>query len=134
MLNLLISILGDTFGRFEENSEENNYKEMIETIHECEVFLFWKQNSKDKGYFAVCDSPSTDDDGKEASAKIESIEKNVKTLTDLTKEIAARDNSVLTKLNEHLDARDKASEKKIQTQFSTLEHQLEEIKSILSNR
>ena len=55
MLNLLISILGDTFDSFQLYSDEMDNLEMAELIHETESIMFWKQNSPAaKKFIQVC--------------------------------------------------------------------------------
>ena len=55
MLNLLISILGDTFDSFQLNFDEVDNFEMAELINETESIMFWKQNVPAvKKYIQVC--------------------------------------------------------------------------------
>ena len=56
MLNLLISILGDTFSRFLVEAKQIDYKVMIETVYEVEVLLFWRKGTNSVKFFASCDN------------------------------------------------------------------------------
>ncbi|CAG9332243.1 unnamed protein product [Blepharisma stoltei] len=54
MLNLLISIMWDTFERVQEFSEIADQKEVAEIIVELETLIIWKRNSSTKRYFQMC--------------------------------------------------------------------------------
>ena len=55
MLNLLISILGDSFDRFQVSAAEIDYMEMVDVIKEIETLMIWKRHRTDKGYLVVLD-------------------------------------------------------------------------------
>ena len=57
MLNLLISILGDSYDKFQLESNKLDYKERIGTVYECEVLFFWRARIEESKIFAVCDYP-----------------------------------------------------------------------------
>ena len=58
MLNLLISILGDSYDKFQLESNKLDYKERIGAVYECEVLLFWRARTEEAHHFAVCDFPT----------------------------------------------------------------------------
>lgn len=61
MLNLLISILSDTYARIKENQTIADYKELASMILEVEMMLFWKKSMNEKEYIHVCrDENSTE--------------------------------------------------------------------------
>ena len=51
MLNLLISIMGDTYDRVQEGIEIADGLELTSMIVECEQLLFWKRNVVKPTYF-----------------------------------------------------------------------------------
>ena len=53
MLNLLISILGDSFDRFQINALEIDFMEMAKTLVEFETMMVWRRKSLDTGKFLV---------------------------------------------------------------------------------
>ena len=53
MLNLLISILGDSFDRFQINASEIDFMEMAKTLVEFETMMVWRRNYLDSGKFLV---------------------------------------------------------------------------------
>lgn len=55
MINLLISILGDTYGTASENESVNDARELIKLIFEAELLMFWRRNAIDRKYIHVCD-------------------------------------------------------------------------------
>lgn len=79
MLNLLISILGDTFGRFLVEAKQIDYKVMIETVYEVEVLLFWRKNQTSVKYLACCDKivPDGEEAETEWQKKLGSLEESL---------------------------------------------------------
>jgi hypothetical protein len=55
MLNLLISILGDTFDAFQLNASQMDFFEMAELVHEVESLMFWKRGEKSKRFLHLCE-------------------------------------------------------------------------------
>lgn len=54
ILNLLISILGDTYDRVQNGSTIADMKEILEMIIEVEQLHFWRKGLKGKAYFQMC--------------------------------------------------------------------------------
>jgi WD40 repeat protein len=54
ILNLLISILGDTYDRVQNGSTIADMKEILEMIIEVEQLFFWRKDLKGKAYFQIC--------------------------------------------------------------------------------
>ena len=55
MLNLLISIMGDTYAKVQESNDIANYQELTEMIIEIEKLMFWKKRLAHKHYLQQCD-------------------------------------------------------------------------------
>jgi WD40 repeat protein len=55
MLNLLISIMGDTYGKVQETNDIANYQELTGMVIEIEKLMFWKKNQTQKYYMQLCD-------------------------------------------------------------------------------
>jgi WD40 repeat protein len=55
MLNLLISIMGDTYAKVQESNDIANYQELTEMIIEIEKLMFWKKQLTHKHYLQQCD-------------------------------------------------------------------------------
>ena len=54
MLNLLISIMGDTYSRVKEEQEIADMKELAGMVIEGEYILFCKRNRGRKNYIQIC--------------------------------------------------------------------------------
>lgn len=54
MMNLLISIVGDTHDRVQESLEIADNKELAEMILEVETLFFWKRDTQDDTYLQIC--------------------------------------------------------------------------------
>jgi len=55
MLNLLISIMGDTYAKVQESNDIANYQELTEMIIEIEKLMFWKKRITNKHFLQQCD-------------------------------------------------------------------------------
>jgi WD40 repeat protein len=67
MLNLLISIMGDTYSKVKESNDIANFMELTEMIIEIEKLMFWKKDQNEKHYLHQCDFLTSN---KESSEKI----------------------------------------------------------------
>ena len=65
MLNLLISIMGDTYGVVQESSIIANFQELTEMIIEIEKLMFWKKRLNHKHFLQQCDFVTHDEGGSE---------------------------------------------------------------------
>jgi hypothetical protein len=112
MLNLLISIIGDTYDRVQMQSAETSNKIKISMIHEIEKMFFWKRNSGSEKYMIICDkieAESTDWEGKVKTIvqEINLIEKSqtdyFRTLISKVSEHKSESTSSIKSLEEKLD-------------------------------
>ena len=55
MLNMLISIMGDTYSNVQQSNDIANYQELTEMIIEIEKLMFWKKKINHKHYLQKCD-------------------------------------------------------------------------------
>jgi hypothetical protein len=116
MLNLLISILGDTFSRFLDEAKLIDYKVMIETVYEVEVLLFWRKSASSVKFFASCDNlEATDEDIQTAwQARLEVVEGKLEsTKEELNRSIQGLKDHLNQKFEEignKLDNRDEVAE------------------------
>ena len=81
MLNLLISLFGDTFDRVQMECAETSNRIRINMILEIENMLFWKRNRGSEKYMVVCDRVEAESGDWEGKVKaivkeITVIEKN----------------------------------------------------------
>ena len=98
MLNLLISILGDSFDRFQVSVEEIDLMEMAKTLLEFETILFWRRWKIDKGKYLI--------------GMLEDRKKN-KLQGKVTKEEFNRMNEMVIDLRYSMDKRFEDCQKKI---------------------
>ncbi|CAG9323437.1 unnamed protein product [Blepharisma stoltei] len=78
MLNLLISIMGDTFGKVQENAEIADRKELLGMISEIETLMFWKKKCTERSYFQVLTGEESEETEKNISTRVTVIKKNIK--------------------------------------------------------
>ncbi|OMJ82030.1 hypothetical protein SteCoe_17417 [Stentor coeruleus] len=55
MMNLLISILGTTYGRVNDDAQVEDLKQLTEMIIEAESFYFYRRNEKKKTIMQICE-------------------------------------------------------------------------------
>ena len=57
LLNLLISIMGNTFSRVDDSREVSNYKELASMVLEAEQLMYWKKRDS-SSYLQSCSEPA----------------------------------------------------------------------------
>lgn len=62
MLNLLISIIGDTYNRVQSSSAIADMRELCEMILEIEHLAFWRRNTTLQKYLQVCSSKDIEEE------------------------------------------------------------------------
>ena len=75
MMNLLISLLGDTYSRVQESAEIEDLKQLIEIILEVENLFIWNKSKSGKQYIQICDTFRFPDTGDILVKKITKIKK-----------------------------------------------------------
>lgn len=88
MLNLLISIMGDTYSKVQESNDIANFQELTEMIIEIEKLMFWKKDKVGKHYLQICDFVSgTDASSDKIIEKIKTMRIQVSGIEDTVKYI-----------------------------------------------
>lgn len=113
MLNLLISILGNSFDQFQVEAVEVDYHEKLELIIEVQCICLCFRNNKDKGYIQICEPVLKDERQKKANraeeiefrdqmtAKVNRIEKSVGQLEKSNKMLNDKIDRLIDKLAKH---------------------------------
>lgn len=88
MLNLLISILSDTYGRVKENQIVADSQELASMIIEVEMMMFWRVKGTEKHFLHVCrDENSVDStDDRLISTKFRTMSEKCKTYNHIIQE------------------------------------------------
>jgi WD40 repeat protein len=73
MLNLLISILGDSFDKFRTESIELDCMEMTELVIEIENLMFWKRDLNEKRYLQICQDPKREGSSESWEGRVRAI-------------------------------------------------------------
>jgi hypothetical protein len=102
MLNLLISILGDTFDSFQVEAAEIDSLEMAELILEIESLMYWKSDLNQKLYLHICKNLEVEGTG-EWEGKVKEIfnmiTRNRKAARDEYTVLNDKLNKIMTKLD-----------------------------------
>jgi WD40 repeat protein len=114
MVNLLISILGDTYGTVKEYETVNDSRELISQILEAEFIMYWRRGVKDKKFIHMCDEFSPEITGPEDSLMkkvkalkvkivkmIDSMGQEQKILDDVAKGLKKRNNDVISVIEKY---------------------------------
>ena len=80
MLNLLISVLGDSFQKFQISAADIDYMEMVDVIKEVETVMIWNRSRTDKGHLVVIDlvRDQNSPNESELEGKISKIRKDIR--------------------------------------------------------
>ncbi|OMJ66165.1 hypothetical protein SteCoe_37097 [Stentor coeruleus] len=105
MLNLLISILGDSFDRFQITAAEIDFIEMTDAIYEIESIMFWKRSNNYMKHLIAWDFPFNSQRGEDEvwEGKLKLIENRVTSQIDpIAQDMQAVKNTV-SSLNEKIN-------------------------------
>jgi hypothetical protein len=83
LLNLLISILGDSFDKFQVTEAETDRRQMLESILEVELMASWVGKTDEERYIHICKDISGDQDEEKREGKILALEKKMDKIEDL---------------------------------------------------
>jgi len=92
MVNLLVSIMNDTFGRLKNNLEMEDLKALAEVIAEHESVVLWRQSEHVKLFIQMCSQESNDESSTEKRIrKIVQLSDRVRMMKD---SMIGMDNSI----------------------------------------
>ncbi|OMJ92814.1 hypothetical protein SteCoe_4356 [Stentor coeruleus] len=97
MLNLLISILGDSFDRFQITAAEIDFIEMTDAIYEIESIMFWRRSNNNMEHLIAWDFPFNSQRGEDEvwEGKLKLIENRLTLQIDpIAQDMQAVKNSV----------------------------------------
>ncbi|OMJ70278.1 hypothetical protein SteCoe_31790 [Stentor coeruleus] len=119
MMNLLISIIGGTFDRIQQELVIRDMKLKAEIIFEIENLMFWKRNMNNPVFIQVILPKGGDnEEGFAWDRKIREIQRSIKTGYDdeLSKQIKIKNNNI----KEILDSMKKSNEDVIKEMFDSM--------------
>lgn len=117
MLNLLISIIGDTYDRVQSDSVAADAKELLDMIIEVEGMMFTRRDIKSKNYLQVCKEHEKESDDGGWEGQIRSLQTAIDKINNTTQ---ANGEMAMLKLKNH--------EKSLLDQSSKLDHVLKFMK------
>lgn len=136
MLNLLISILGDSFDRFKESQKSLDYKEMLDVIIEFESLMFWARNTGKRTYLQKCDYyKKSEKENNKALEPAQNLQNELESLKrqlsenykEKSEQIKKEVNERITEKIESLDKKFLAIERQMQNQESRINEKLQQI-------
>lgn len=113
MLNLLISIMGDTYSRVKEEQEIADMKELTQMVIEGEYLLFCKRKHGRKTYMQICKK-------EEVNNKETSVDYTLKKIKDLIKSFETK-----------FESRFKESKKDLKESIGAVNNKLDEITTLI---
>ena len=119
MLNLLISILGDSYERFQLDQVNIDIKEKAKNSRELQLMFFWTSRITDTKYIKICTNAFEVEDDQGWEGRMRFMDKK---LEKLAPQIRAANKSLETKI---------AS---VETNIRSLDGKIEEILKILSKK
>lgn len=128
MLNLLISILSDTYSRVQTNSAIADMKELNDMIVEVEQTMFWNKSINDPRYLTKCYAKGTEENLDSSDPVIGSILKKVISLKAHNNALAAQFEEYKTQQDQRLSL----IEAKLNVRGKHSKVRLENIMNVLS--
>ena len=127
MLNLLISLLGDSFEKFQLEATQVDRMEMIEAIIELEKMMFWRRDNNDMKHLQLCTYSGSQLSQFDWQGKIIKLEAKIE-------ESSAKVIEFLKKQGEAKEKKQQRKEKMFASQFKALQAKIMDIdlKSSLS--
>ena len=122
MLNLLISIMSDTYSRVKHDFETADLLGLCYLIKEVELLLFWRRNLNDRKYLHVCQVEKSKEDGTGVDGDEKYLKDILKTIKRLGVKIENENNFVIRGISG------------VQTSFGNFNVNVNEIKKKLSIR
>jgi hypothetical protein len=121
MLNLLISIIGDTFERVQSTRVVADMKELCEMVIEVERLLFWRRNNDQKHYIHICNSKEDDEQPDEAwEGLIIELDKKLSFVKDHIMKSQERNDDKLNDIKAYLYSEVPGIQKQLETQGEML--------------
>lgn len=81
MLNLLISILGDSYSKVQETLIESDYSQMLDAILELEKLMVWNRNKGVRIYLQICRELEDDDESSALESQVRVLNKKVESIS-----------------------------------------------------
>lgn len=126
MLNLLISILGDSFDRFQVESFEADQKLKLEGILEIEQIMNFSIKSAEKKFIHMCLQVEYNESETEWEGKIMALNKKIDNLTDKVYQESERNHKAILKMGMKNQDSIRGIYKKIDNLQSSLMHFISE--------
>ena len=126
MLNLLISILGDSYERFQLEQAVVDIKEKAKISMDLQSMMFWSNKQSDLKYIRLCDSAFPDEEEQDWEGRIrfmdKKFDKNIKELIESNKVVE-------TKATENTKSMEKEINKSFEGKFTSLEGKIASMES-----
>lgn len=105
MLNLLISVMSDTYGRVQEDLAIADALELSCMIKEVELLMFWRRKIKTKKYLHICDLEQSENQSGNEQKMLKNVQKVIRDLSYEIKnsdfQISRNMDNVKINLNQH---------------------------------
>ena len=96
MLNLLISILGDSYAKVQETLIESDYSQMLDVIVEFEKLMIWNRNKGDRTYLQICRAADDEEEGQDLEKQVKNINIGMKHMQEVI-ELSLKENQASLK-------------------------------------
>jgi hypothetical protein len=82
MLNLIISIMSDTYARVRENSSQADSIELTNMLIDVEIMMVWKRGQNIKKYFFLCETAASVENNEDFRYKIKKVKSFIKEINE----------------------------------------------------
>lgn len=119
MLNLLVSILGDSYDQFQIEKSIIDFSDKAAFTLEIQKMMFWRQNFSNKYYLHICSGPSDQEELADWEGKVLFLERKLeKSTSEITKQFTLSQTLLQKQLSEKINLLDKEV-KQIRTDFTS---------------
>ena len=138
VLNMLISILGDSYEQFQMEKPIIDYQEKGNFTYEIQRMLLWKNQESDPSYLHVCASAFADEEGDGWEGRIlymdKKLDKNYNSIQKLTKDASINVESKIELLEPKIELLENRLQERISLIESNMNQKLEKILTILGEK
>lgn len=127
MLNLLISILGDSYDRFQLEQACIDYKEKAKTVLEFQKLMYWRRAYKGKKYIHACTHSYEDDSSESWEGRIIFMDKKWDSTSKDIKETFSSIESKLATIEERIENRMTFMEVKIDNKMHEVDSKVSDL-------
>lgn len=135
MLNLLIAIMGDTFGRVQETFENNMYKELASIMEENENLINRKRIFGDAKYIIIIQEERAEESHESWEGSLKYLKKSMdKAVFDQNRTLATFEKGMQNEIKEKAEKRGKEMETSANRYINVMLERIEGLQTLIDEK